>query len=163
MRKRTHQPVRDDGQTAEHRGHAHDHDHTKHGEPMEMAYPEHPELSTHQAHAVLAWARGLWIRRVLVRAQEGQLEASASICGVGPFSYLRCCYRCPSAPTARRTHRSRPLGFSFCAFLGQLHQPSADLRHLGSQIGIALPPQLDEAGVGISSLPELASLFVQLP
>jgi hypothetical protein len=38
--------------------------------------------------AMSAWARGLWIRRVLVRAQEGQ--SSPAMTEVVPgFTYLR--------------------------------------------------------------------------
>ena len=37
---------------------------------------------------MFAWAKGLWIRRVLVRAQEGQLEGPALLRRVGPL-FLR--------------------------------------------------------------------------
>jgi hypothetical protein len=38
-----------------------------------------------------AWARGLWIRRVLVRAQEGQLEAPHQTNLMWRFPYLGHC------------------------------------------------------------------------
>jgi hypothetical protein len=56
-----------------------------------------------------AWARGLWIRRVLVhlrwpsaRAQEGQLEGSASLWWCGAFFCFARCYRISGRPAARR-------------------------------------------------------------
>jgi hypothetical protein len=53
-----------------------------------------------------AWARGLWIRRVLVRAQEGQLEAPHQTVGCGAFAVLQLW---PSflLPTFRRTSGTR--------------------------------------------------------
>jgi hypothetical protein len=38
---------------------------------------------------MFAWAGGLWIRRVLVRAQEGQLEGSASLQWCGACLFFR--------------------------------------------------------------------------
>jgi hypothetical protein len=40
---------------------------------------------------MFAWATGLWIRRVLVRAQEGQLEAPFQLGLEWRFPYLRRC------------------------------------------------------------------------
>jgi hypothetical protein len=48
-----------------------------------------------------AWAKGLWIRRVLVRAQEGQLERPRSL-------------------GWRSVFVARPVGYGFCySFSGQ--------------------------------------------
>jgi hypothetical protein len=40
----------------------------------------------------VAPARGLWIRRVLVRAQEGQLEGPTPLRWVGPLRFYARCY-----------------------------------------------------------------------
>jgi hypothetical protein len=57
-------------------------------------------------HGMIAPAGGLWIRRVLVRAQEGQLEGPIPLRWVGPFRFCARCYRfCYSlgaAPAVRR-------------------------------------------------------------
>ena len=37
--------------------------------------------------------RPLWIRRVLVRAQEGQLEGPIPLWWIGPFRFFARCYR----------------------------------------------------------------------
>jgi hypothetical protein len=50
----------------------------------------------------VAPAGGLWIRRVLVRAQEGQLEGSASLWWCGAFFCFARCYRISGRPAARR-------------------------------------------------------------
>jgi hypothetical protein len=45
-----------------------------------------------------AWAEGLWIRRVLVRAQEGQLESAGALTLVSnPADFRFVC--CDSVPT----------------------------------------------------------------
>jgi hypothetical protein len=50
----------------------------------------------------VAPAAGLWIRRVLVRAQEGQLEGSASLWWCGAYFCFARCYRISGRPAARR-------------------------------------------------------------
>jgi hypothetical protein len=50
----------------------------------------------------VAPAGGLWIRRVLVRAQEGQLEGSASLWWCGAYFCFARCYRISGRPAARR-------------------------------------------------------------
>jgi hypothetical protein len=40
-----------------------------------------------------AWAIGLWIRRVLVRAQEGQLEGPRPLSWRRAFRFCARCYR----------------------------------------------------------------------
>ncbi len=47
-----------------------------------------------------AWAIGLWIRRVLVRAQEGQLKAPHRIFRSRRFPYLRLMADQSSRPVA---------------------------------------------------------------
>ena len=47
--------------------------------------------------------RPLWIRRVLVRAQEGQLEGPTPLWWVGPFRFCARCYRfCPALVSGAR-------------------------------------------------------------
>jgi hypothetical protein len=56
-----------------------------------------------------AWAGGLWIRRVLVRAQEGQLKSAGWLtCVSYPADFrLVCCSSVPTpAAEARRTPAS---------------------------------------------------------
>jgi hypothetical protein len=47
-----------------------------------------------------AWAGGLWIRRVLVRAQEGQLKAPHRVSRSRRFPYLRLMAEQSSRPVA---------------------------------------------------------------
>ena len=73
--------------------------------PMLSKWPNPNKLSE-----VSAWARGLWIRRVLVRAQEGQLgRPNATSVASGLRAFLPCQAVCPRLIDFR--HCSRPKSF----------------------------------------------------
>ena len=64
-----------------------------------------------------AWAIGLWIRRVLVRAQEGQLKGPIPLQWVGPFVFCarryRFCYGFSTVPAVRQLTVSVGDGITF--------------------------------------------------
>jgi hypothetical protein len=62
---------------------------------------------------MFAWATGLWIRRVLVRAQEGQLNSAGELtCVSRPAEFrLVCCSSVPTPVQEPAAHQQAPPHF----------------------------------------------------
>ena len=76
-----------------------------------------------------AWATGLWIRRVLVRAQEGQLKSAGELTHVSQPADFRfvCCSSVPTPVAECPPHTNKPapiLASESCRHLGPVPCPT---------------------------------------